>query len=136
MLYLFSSLLLVYNSITLPFLTLSPLQRIGQAVMVIKSKHTLGQTKHYSYHANLWLDNTFYVITLIDIMSLPKPPKMSFQIGTSKFYLSLTVLGSLSGQQSQQILPRYQSCYLIYLDIFDLYSNLYLSGNGHTYDES
>ena len=72
---------------------------------------------HHSYLAKLWPNNTFDVFTLIDIMSLPKPPEMNFQSGTSNFYPFSTVLGSLSGQQFQQILPRYQSCYPNYLDM-------------------
>ena len=82
------------------------------------------------------LDNTFCVCTLSNIMIPTKPLKVFFQSGMSNFLPSPIVLGSLSGQQFQQILPRYQSCYPIYLGKFKYIQTQYLAGIRHSYGES
>ena len=66
-------------------------------------------------------------------MSLPEPPKMNFQSSTINFHLSPTVFGSLPGQQFQQILPRYQSCYPDYLDIFKPLLKLAVATHGESW---
>ena len=62
------------------------------------------------------LDNTFYVFTLMNIMRLPKPEIMNFQIPMSNFISSLTVLERMPGQQFKQIVSKYQSWYLKHLE--------------------
>ena len=101
-------------------------------VLLNKAEQTLCCTKHYSYRTNLMLDNTFYVFTLFDIIKLPKHSKMNFQSGMSNFYSFLAVLCNLSGQQFQQIVPRYQFCLPNYLDIFKPSLNLAIA----TYSDS
>lgn len=64
------------------------------------------------------LDNTFYVFTLMNIMRLPKPKIMNFQLSMSNFISSPTVLERMPDQQFKQIVSMYQSWYLKHLGKF------------------